>query len=147
MKSIMTQLASIDAKVEDKDALTILLKSMPNEYGALVTTLKNLPYPKFEGCVASLLEKEKELKNGATTITTNGTNEQALYTNKGTRKCYHCGRLGHYQSECRFKNKPKCGHCNKLGHKEEACRLKNQEANYMESSSSSKEKILDDQLF
>ena len=40
MKSIMTQLASIDSKVDPDDAIGVLLKSMPIEYDSLIR--KNL---------------------------------------------------------------------------------------------------------
>lgn len=62
MKSIMTQLASIDAKVDPDDAIAVLLKSMPIEYDSLVTTLTHLPNPTWEVCEATLLEEEQKMK-------------------------------------------------------------------------------------
>lgn len=135
LKSIMTQLEGVDAKVDEKDAIAILLKSMPKEYNALVTTLKNLPDPSLEGCIASILEKEKELKaNGSTSKSVFG--EQALFT-KTDISCYHCGRRGHMKSNCRLKHLSKCSICKKLGHEEDVCRFKQQrqQSNFMEEQS------------
>lgn len=136
MRSIMTQLNGIKAPVGNNDAIAILLKSMPQEYDALKTTLKNLPNPTFEGCIASLLEQERELKQGATMAQSHAHTygEQALFS-KTNMSCYHCGRKGHLQHECRLKDRPKCNHCKKIGHKEEDCRFKKQEANYAEATS------------
>ncbi|MCO5594629.1 hypothetical protein L7F22_048662 [Adiantum nelumboides] len=87
MKSIMTQLAFIDAKVNPDDAIAILLKSMPLEFDALVTTLTHLPDPTWESCEAALLEDEKIRRwNGGSATTSTLTNEQALYANKDTLK-------------------------------------------------------------
>ncbi|MCO5568622.1 hypothetical protein L7F22_022321 [Adiantum nelumboides] len=71
MKSIMTQLASIDAKVDSDDALAVLLKSMPLEFDALVTTLTHLLDPTWESCEATLLEEEQKIKqrNGGSATT------------------------------------------------------------------------------
>lgn len=63
LKSIMTQLASIDCKVDDDDAVAVLLKSMPEEYDSLITTLKNLPSPTLEGCISALLEEESKFQS------------------------------------------------------------------------------------
>ncbi|MCO5580985.1 hypothetical protein L7F22_034860 [Adiantum nelumboides] len=84
MKSIMTQLASIDAKVDPDDAIAILLKSMPLEFDALVTTLTHLPDLTWEGCEAALLEEEQKIRrqNGGSASTSRSTFEQALYANK-----------------------------------------------------------------
>lgn len=62
----MTQLASIDCKVDDDDAVAVLLKSMPEEYDSLITTLKNLPSPTLEGCISALLEEESKIQGHAT---------------------------------------------------------------------------------
>ncbi|MCO5559746.1 hypothetical protein L7F22_013348 [Adiantum nelumboides] len=62
MKSIMTQLVSIDAKVDPDDAIVVLLKSMPLEFDALVTTLTHLLDPTWEGCEAALLEEEQKIR-------------------------------------------------------------------------------------
>lgn len=40
MKSIMMQLAGIKVPIDEKDAIAVLIKSMPNEFSSIVTTLK-----------------------------------------------------------------------------------------------------------
>ncbi|MCO5587210.1 hypothetical protein L7F22_041157, partial [Adiantum nelumboides] len=84
MKSIMTQLASIDAKVDPDDAIAVLLKSMPLEFDVLVTTLTHLPDPTWEGCDAALLEEEQKIRrrNGGSASTSTSTSKQALHANK-----------------------------------------------------------------
>ncbi|MCO5572549.1 hypothetical protein L7F22_026304 [Adiantum nelumboides] len=106
VKFIMTQLASIDAKVDPDDAIAVLLKSMPSEYDSLVTTLTHLPDPTWESCETALLEKEQKIRrrNGGSATTSTLTNEQALYANKVT-KCSFCKKKGHIEANC-FKDDP-----------------------------------------
>ena len=56
----MNQLASIHSPVTEDDAMAMLLKSMPEEYDNLVTTLKYGPDPSFEGIISALQEDERK---------------------------------------------------------------------------------------
>ena len=82
MRSLMTQLSAIGASVSDDDAIVVLLKSLPDEeYGHVVTTLKNLPSPTLEGVITSLQDEEKKIKERS------GHGDQALYTKKNFKRC------------------------------------------------------------
>ena len=59
MISLMNKLASIHSPTED-DAMVVLLKSMPEEYDNLVTTLKYFPDPTFEGFNVYIVGRRKE---------------------------------------------------------------------------------------
>lgn len=126
IKSLIAQLDGIDIKIGEKDVIAMLLVSMPKQYEGIVDTLSNLLAPTLEGCISSLLLKERELKGTTTSVEP----QQQTFYNKSNVKCHHCGRKGHFQSECRFKDKPKCNNCKQLGHVEENRRYKNK-ANYM----------------
>lgn len=114
MRSLMTQLASVKSPVTEDDAMAVLLKSMPEEYDNLVTTLKNLPNPTLEGMISALQEEERKRNQRATS------SEGAFSAKYKQRKpCKHCGKTNHLEKDC-FRIKP-CGICGKHGHRDSDC--------------------------
>ena len=121
MRSLMTQLASINSPITTDDAMAVLLKSMPEDYDHVVTTLKNLPNPTFEGLITALQEEERhmELRRGNDTA-------YAIRSQKGKfSPCKHCGKTNHLSKDC-YKNNP-CKICGKTNHNEKYCYARNKE--------------------
>ena len=102
----MNQLASINSLVTKDDAMAMLLKGMPKEYGILVTTLKYGLNPTFEGIISALQEEERkklERKDDCK-------EEQSITTtfkDTSLQACKNCGKVNHDEKDC-FHIKP-CG--------------------------------------
>ena len=60
----MNQLALVHSPVIEGDAMDVLLKSMPEEYDSLVTTLKYGLNPTFKGIISALQEEERKKEIG-----------------------------------------------------------------------------------
>lgn len=122
MRSLMTQLAAVESPVTDDDAMAVLLKSVPETYDHLTSTLKNLPDPTFDGIVSALQEEER-VKNKRI----NGAHKEQAYFTKTSWKgpfptCRHCGKKNHDEKDC-FKKNP-CKICGKTNHATKDCHLK-----------------------
>ena len=55
----MTQLASVNSPITEEDAMAVLLKSMPDTYDTIVTTLKNLPNPSLAASSVHFKKKKE----------------------------------------------------------------------------------------
>lgn len=107
MKSLMAQLTSIQEEVKELDAIAMLLKSMPVEYNNIWPTLKYMKDPSLREIESALLEEEKRIKNGTTPLDLNSAfySKASIHLDK-SKRCNHCGRLGHVLKDCRFKDRP-----------------------------------------
>lgn len=117
LKSLMTQLAYVQAPVPDEDAVAILLKAMAPEFDQIVTVLKEKePIPSLESVINSLQEEERKISKlfheGAYAVP---------YNNK--KKCATCGRTNHLTKDC-FSSNP-CPHCGKTNHPPSKCYQRN----------------------
>ena len=109
-KSILSQLASIKAPMDEDDCIALLLKSMPEEYDIIVTTLLNMPNLKLHEVESSLMDEHKK-RQGRVFI-----GDQAYYS-----KNQHKFNKGFNNKKGGTPNKQGCGFCGKDNHKEEDC--------------------------
>ena len=73
-KGLLTSIASIKATVDEEDSIALLLKSMPEEYDVVVTTLLNMPSLKLQDVVSSLMDEYKKKQRREDEVT-----EEHLY--------------------------------------------------------------------
>ena len=114
-KGLLTQLASIKATVDEEDSIALLLKSMPEEYDVVVTTLLNMPSLKLQDVVSSLMDEYKKKQRREDEVT-----EEQLYFSKSNNYKAN-GRNNKFKWKKGKATGPGCGFCGKPGHKEEDC--------------------------
>ncbi|KAH9321030.1 hypothetical protein KI387_015669, partial [Taxus chinensis] len=102
LRSLLRQLTEVSAQVDEEDAKTILLNSLPPKYSNVVFTLGQMPSHSLEGMISALLVEEKRTKEDIE-------EETALYTkrkhtnffkNKEELECFYCKKKGHKSSFC-----------------------------------------------
>lgn len=119
-ESLVRELKSTGANMEETDIVCHLLLTMPSEYDVIVTALETLSKESLTLSFVKnrLLDEEskrkgtgKSMKNEAqhSTAFTSSTNENGKNTRDTGNKqfnyrCYNCGAYGHRRSECK---KPK----------------------------------------
>lgn len=118
LKSLMSQLASIELPISEDYAIAVLLASPNDNFDNLVTTLTNLPKINLEGIIQALQEEERKQKSRFT-INHGG----AYYSKIG----YKGGNKGNMNGPSKFsktikKNgKMKCSICKRTNHEDKDC--------------------------
>ena len=111
MKEITDRLAAIGAPIAEEDQVVTLLGSLPESYSTLVTALEARVDDVQLNFVQQALIHEEQKWNGQfrhSTRTSSGgqVDDSALFgqQKKGkprkTVKCFGCGEIGHFRSEC-----------------------------------------------
>ena len=67
-----------------------------------------------------MASKETE---GIRKVTSGATSSSDVHKTGTAAKCYHCGKVGHHPSACKYKS-AKCYLCQKVGHLSQTCRTK-----------------------
>lgn len=104
-KSLLGQLGSIKAPLDEDDSIALLLKSLPEEYENIVTTLLNMPSLTLNDVESSLMDEYN--------------NKKGKFLNENIDNAY----FTKFKSKAGFKKKDykACGFCGKTNHKEEDC--------------------------
>lgn len=124
--TLVSQLVSVDVKMEEEDKCITLLCSLPDSWDNLVVAIGSSTKSalKFEDIVSSLLSEEMRRKSmesqstDALSVRSSRTKERGRYTrgrskSRGISKslgdplkkvCWKCDKLGHFKRNCRSKS-------------------------------------------
>jgi hypothetical protein len=112
INSLIYQIKKAGGLDLEKLHIVMLLKSMPknDDWNVVVTNLKSMDEATLtkERIVKSLTERADELRSTGTVTHQRRTPNTAFAADevdKSNVKCYGCGKMGHYKSEC-YRNQP-----------------------------------------
>ena len=109
-KSLLGQLASIKAPVDPDDSIALLLKSLPEEYEQLVTTLLNMPSLNLNDVESSLMDEYNNKKDKNPLESLDSAYYSKFKTKAGNRNrdykaCGFCGKTNHKEEDCFHRKK------------------------------------------
>lgn len=136
IEELKNQLKQMGENVSEKFVITKVLMSLPVSYKHFVSAWESAPDNKqtYDNLVSRLLIEEERLKDRED-VPQPSAAFVAKKVEKKNVKCYKCGKLGHFQSECMSRRNnnssntsdrqsKRCFYCKKVGHLKSECWFK-----------------------
>jgi gag-polypeptide of LTR copia-type/Domain of unknown function (DUF4219) len=117
-----------DYKLKDPIVMAFILNGLPDQYRYLVVNLESqLESISLQDLSSRLVDEE--CKIGTIPLPPQGPAFQAALArgvNHGDKipRCGNCGKVGHLEDKCYYKDRDRCDHCGAWGHMEDDCRTK-----------------------
>lgn len=102
-----------------------VLAGLPKSYDVAVGVLQFANVLKLDDILPKLLQVEQRVHEQEE-AELNASKIQIFGANTGAKKCYRCGKTGHFKANCPDRNSV-CLYCNKKGHWIVSCRKRQQD--------------------
>lgn len=122
VESLTTAIKEIGEEVSEKMVVTKIITCLPECYRHFPSAWESVAEDQrtLNNLTARLLTEEQR----CSAINGQETERGAFVAKTASRKCFKCGKPGHYKKDCRSQpRRPSktCNFCNKPGHEEERC--------------------------
>lgn len=127
IEGLVTQIRQSNGDISENMVITKIISSLGEKFRHFVSAWDSVPAEKrnLSELTARLIIEEQRNK----TYEEDEKTTAFKVEDRKARKCFVCGKAGHYKRDCRFKksNKEKsggiqfCEHCKKRGHTKEKC--------------------------
>lgn len=137
MENLCCRLKTLNQTIDDDMLMSKILSTLPDQFKHFSTAWESTPVSErtLTNLTSRLIAEEtrfnqKEATEETVAFRAEDRRQKGFINKKHSnqeRKCYLCGKPGHYAKDCYSKNKAMCKICKKTNHKEENCFFRKRE--------------------